>query len=312
MTLLACLPAELRGPATTFTPLAASFSGAGVHRVEAAGQTLVLKIAAEGEPVEAWRRRLHIQRLAADAGLAPRIVHVDEARRAVVSAFVVGPPVAALCADPRTREGALAQLARTMRRVHALPVPPDAEPKDPRAHLAELWSGLAPFALPAFVGDAVRRVLADPAPAPERAKVLSHNDVHPMNLVHDGESMLLVDWDAAGPNDPFHDLATISVFFRLDPPACARLLAAYDEAPIAPLPAGWAYSQRLVAAQCGAFFLQMSRDRGHAGASGSETLDTTPALLEIYQRMRSGSLDPATAEGQWWFGLALVKASVAP
>jgi hypothetical protein len=28
--------------------------------------------------------------------------------------------------------------------------------------------------------------------------------------------------------------------------------------------------------------------------------------------MRTGTLSPATGEGQWWFGLALVKASVAP
>ena len=54
MNLEACLPAELRGPATTITRIAAGLSGAGVYRVEAGGQAYVLKVSTD-EPVEAWR-----------------------------------------------------------------------------------------------------------------------------------------------------------------------------------------------------------------------------------------------------------------
>jgi hypothetical protein len=43
---------------------------------------------------------------------------------------------------------------------------------------------------------------------------------------------------------------------------------------------------------------------------GGETLDSAPSLDEFYQRIRSGSLDVGTAEGQWCFGLALAKTSV--
>jgi aminoglycoside phosphotransferase len=307
-----CLPAELRGPTTTITRIGVGLSGAGVYRVEAAGQPLVLKIAGDGEPLAAWSRRLHIQQLAANAGLAPRVIHVDEARRAVVSAFVVDRSFPAFYADPRTHEAALAQLGRTVRRVHELPLPPEAEAIDPREFLSSTWSGLVTgFALPAFVGDAVRRVLAEEAPTRERALVLSHNDINPTNLVHDGENLLLLDWDTAGPNDPFYDLAAISVFLRMDDEACQRLIAAHDGDSLSPLPARFAYNRRLVAALCGAIFLHLARQGGHAGDRGSATLDSTPSLAGFYQQLRSGSLSPATAEGQWWFGLALVKASVA-
>ena len=154
-----CLPAALRGPAATITPIAAGLSGTGVYRVEAAGQAFVLKVSAEadGEPLDAWRRRVHVQRLAADAGLAPRVVYVDEARRAVVSDFVACRSFSALYGDPRTREAALSLLGRTLRRLHELPLPPGEDAKDPRDLLAALWSGLADFALPVFVGEAVRR-----------------------------------------------------------------------------------------------------------------------------------------------------------
>jgi aminoglycoside phosphotransferase (APT) family kinase protein len=312
MSLEACLPADLRGPATTITRIAAGLSGAGVYRVEAAGAAFVLKISEESEPLADWRRKLHIQQRAADAGLAPRVVHVDEARRAVLSAFVADRSFPAFHGDPRTHEAALALLGRTVRRVHALPLPPDADAKDPRDLLADTWSRLsAGFPLPVFAGDAVRRVLAEAAPAPDRAPVLSHNDVNPTNLVYDGENLLLLDWQTAGPNDPYYDLAAISVFLRMDTGTCQRLLAAYDDAPISALPARFGYNRRLVAALCGAMFLHLARHGGHAGATGTETLDSTPSLVEFYQQLRSGALSIATAEGKWRFGLALVKDSLA-
>ena len=84
----ACLPADLRGPSTTITRVAAGLSGAGVYRVDAAGQTFVLKTAGASELLTNWDRTLRIQQLASAAGLAPRIVHVDATRRAIVTDFV--------------------------------------------------------------------------------------------------------------------------------------------------------------------------------------------------------------------------------
>jgi thiamine kinase-like enzyme len=312
MSLEACLPAHLQGPATTITRVAAGLSGAFVYRVEAAGQAFVLKISGEGEPLADWRRTRHLQQLAANAGLAPRVLHVDEARRAVVSAFVEDRSFRAFYRNPRTHEATLTQLGRTVRRVHDLPLPSDAEARDPREVLAASWSGLAAsFALPTFVGDAVRRLLAEEAPARERALVLSHNDVNPSNLVHDGETILLLDWDTAGPNDPFYDLAALAVFLRMDEGTCQRLLTAYDGEPVSRLSVRFAYNRRLVAFLAGAAFLHLAHNGGHAGATAEDTLDSTPSLGDFYQRMAAGTLDVGTAEGQWCFGLALMKVGAA-
>jgi aminoglycoside phosphotransferase (APT) family kinase protein len=312
MSLEACLPAGLRGASTTITRVAAGLSGAGVYRVETAGRTFVLKVARDDEPPAAWRRKLHIQQLAANAGLAPRIVHTDEALRAVVSAFVVDRSFPAFYGNPQTREAAVAMLGRMLRRVHELPLPREADSRSAREFLATVWSGLvSSFALPAFVGDAVRRVLTEEGPARERALVLSHNDVNPTNLVYDGESLLLLDWDTAGANEPFYDLAAISVFARMDESTCRALLEVYDGAPVPSLPARFAYCRREVAVLCGAMLLNLARQSGHAGATGAETLDSVPSLADFYQRIRAGSLSVATGEGQWWFGLALMRESAA-
>lgn len=304
------MPASLRGGDTRITRVVAGLSGAGVHRVEAAGRAFVLKVAAPTEPVDEWRRRVAIQERAAQAGLAPAIVHVDETRRAVVSAFVVDRSLPMLFGNPATRARAVNELGRMLRRVHELPLVSESGARDPRQLLGELWAGVsAGFAVPAFAGGVVGRVLAEPAPSSERPQVTSHNDVNPTNLVWDGERLLLVDWDVAGPNEPFYDLAAIAVFFRMDDDTCKALLAAHDGAAPATLPARFAYDRRLVSALCGTMFMQLARLGGHAGASGEETLASTASLADIHAAMRAGALSVATADGRWRFGLALLKES---
>src|SRR5262249_16405194 len=150
---------------------------------------------------------------AADAGVAPRIVHTDEAHRAVASEFVLDRSFPAFYMQ--SRDAALALLGETLRRVHDLPRPADLEPATPLALLADTWAKLARVA-PPFVVEAVEGMLAEPPPAGKRALVVSHNDVNPTNLAYDGERLLLLDWDMASANDPLFDLATISVFLRMD------------------------------------------------------------------------------------------------
>lgn len=304
-----CLPPELRGPATAIARIATGMSGAAVYLVDAVGRAFVLKISAADEPVEAWRRKLAIQRAAAAAKLAAQVVHADEERRAIVSVFVQDRGVIPRIVDPRTRDEALAQLGRVLAAVHALPVSAGAASPDPLGLLVQFRGGLDGHPVPPFVDEAIAALLAEPPPAADRAPVLSHNDVNPTNLVHDGERMLLLDWDVAGPNDPLFDLAAVAVFFRLDDAACAALIAAHDGAPAAEVPARFHYLRRLIAILCGTGFLRLARVMGHAGATG-ETLESAPTMAAFYQQLRAGAIDLAAADGRWTYGLALVKSGV--
>jgi aminoglycoside phosphotransferase (APT) family kinase protein len=301
-----CLPSELKSPGTTITRIAAGLSGAGVYRVEAAGQVFVLKIAAGSESAADWLRTVEIQRRAADAGLSPRVVQVDEPRRAVLTAFVADQSFAAFFRDPRSQEAAIAELGRVVRGIHALPIPAGAPTRVPRELLAQIGAGLQrDLALPDFASAVLRGVLAAEVPPGERPLVLGHNDLNPTNLVYDGASIQVLDWAAAGPMDPFYDLAVLAMFLRMDEGASRRLLAAYDGAPLAALPARFLYLRRLAAALAGAFQLQLARQLQHPGDAGAAPL----SLGEFYQQLRGGALRLGTAEGQWAFGLALLNES---
>lgn len=311
MSIEACLPPNLRGSDTTITKVSAGLSGAGVYRVDAAGDVFVLKVSDESQPLGEWRRTLHVRELAANAGLAPRIVHVDEGRRAILTVFVTDRSFAMYYRTPATHDAALTQLGRTLRRVHDLPLPSEANARSALDLLGTIWLGLERgFTVPAFVADAVQQVRAEEPPESGRPPVLSHNDVNPTNLVYDGADLLLLDWETAGPNDPFYDLAAVSVFLRMDEATCIRLLAAHDDASVTSLPARFDYDRRLAAVMCGVMFLHLARQQGHAGASGDESLASTLSLAEFYRRLMSGGLNIATADGQWAFGLALVKEGI--
>src|SRR5262245_14247309 len=155
----ACLPVALRGPTTKITAIAAGLSGAGVYRVDASGRSYVLKIAGPRDAVDGWRARTAILRAAADAGVAPAVVHVDDERRAVVTELVVNRSFGARFAQPITRDAAIGELGTLLRRVHALPLPDGGVAgREPRAFLDEIWTGLRGFPLPAWTGDVVHRV----------------------------------------------------------------------------------------------------------------------------------------------------------
>ena len=282
MSLEDCLPPDLRGPASTITPIAAGLSGAGVYRVERDGRVFVLKVAGATEDGGDWRSALEIQRLAAGTRLAPAIVHVDETRRAVLTVFVEDRSFAALYLDPGTREAALTLLGRTVRRIHALPIPATARVRDPRVFLAQILAGLgSSFAVPDFASDAIQRVLAEDPPPQQGAMVLGHNDLNPTNFIYDGEALLVLDWAAAGPMDAFYDLAVLAVFLRMDEPTCLSLLAAYGSAPSTLLPDRFLYSRRLAAALAGAMQLFLARQMKHPGATGAETRRRHPLARRV-------------------------------
>lgn len=300
------LPPAVRGPETRLTRIGAGMSGAAVYRVEAGGDEFVLKLTGTEEPLGAWQRRLEVQRAASEAGLAPAVIHADEAQRAVLSALVVDRSWPAHFGNPNTRAEAIRLLGRMLAQRTHLPTPAGMVPADPRQVLQAMWGALAPAAvLPGFVHEVVTALAAEPQVARRGALVMSHNDVNPSNLVFDGARVLLIDWDTAAPNDPLYDLATAALFFRMDDGTCQQLVAAHDDMPITELPEAFRSYRRCAAAISGVAALTAARSRGHAG--GEMAAEATPSLGEVYQHLRSGTIDIRSVDGQWTFGLALIK-----
>ncbi|MBV9950128.1 MAG: hypothetical protein JOZ69_25025 [Myxococcales bacterium] len=97
---LPLLPEPLVGVVESVEPVALGLSGAGVFAVRASPGAFVLRIQRRDLDPSSFAQPLRVLRPAAEAGVAPALVHVDPAARATVSAHVAGLP---LTADPGTQ-----------------------------------------------------------------------------------------------------------------------------------------------------------------------------------------------------------------
>jgi aminoglycoside phosphotransferase (APT) family kinase protein len=160
---------------------------------------------------------------------------------------------------------------------------------------------------PEFIAEFVESVLAETAPDRGGDLILSHNDVNPSNIVFDGSKLLFLDWDTAALNNHYYDLASISIFARMDTSTCRDLLAAYGEAVEDKLPAGFKHFRRIVAALAGTVSISLALASGYSGDSSVTSFEKATSLGDFYTAMRNGTTSLATGEGKWIFGMALMR-----
>jgi thiamine kinase-like enzyme len=193
-------------------------------RVRMGGEDLVLRICDPSSEVLGIDRETEeiASRRAAAAHLAPPVVAFLPDVPALVTRWLPGGTVAAeALRTPRT----LGQVASLLRRWHDTPELPSAFDvialvERQREHAA---------ALPPSFDDVLalaRRIRATLA-GPDHAPVPCHNDLLTANFVLDGGQVRLVDWEYAGMNDRFFDLANLAVNNDLSEEDGRALLEAY-------------------------------------------------------------------------------------
>jgi thiamine kinase len=195
------------------------------YRVLRGGRAYALRVAATnlyGLGLDrAWEARV-LERAAA-ADLAPVPEYCDPQRGILIARWVDGrlwSPV-----DVR-RQSNIARVAELMRRIHALPMPAPARAMSPAK-----WIEYYGAALTGELSAAAARRLAALAALPGVDPVVCHSDLHTLNLVDRGNSLVLLDWEYAHAADPLWDLAGWSANNDLEDNLKHDLLASYTGRP---------------------------------------------------------------------------------
>jgi thiamine kinase-like enzyme len=197
------------------------------YRVARDGVAYTLKLAAKQPPdlgmelgaelgVEfgadsSWEARL-LER-AAGAGLAPRLVFSDLKDAVLLSCWVEGHSwTGAEATAPANME----RIADLLRRVHGLAPPLPARTVTPLQWMGTYHEALSRRAStssnPLASSDpALRKAALARAQVllkmPGAVGVVCHSDLHAMNLIQQGESLILLDWEYAHVTDALWDLA---------------------------------------------------------------------------------------------------------
>lgn len=299
------LPSDVVGDVTAIEPISMGQSGAGVYAVTSSRGPLILRVNAAGADDARWTQQLVVVRRAAARGVAPAIVHVDEAARAIVAEQVRGAPLAAALADPAQRGPALASVATQLRALHALERDGVGE-RDPIAFAREHSTAQrARPGFPAWAAD-LEPLLDELAAilARDPRRVVAHNDVNPGNVLWDGARAWLVDWEVAGLAHPFYDLAALAMFLQLPDEAALGLLALQEQAAIDDgARATFAALRRLAALLCGLVFASLVPDLAALPAAA-------PTLSDVYGGLRAGTIDLQQPSGRGAFALALLRVGV--
>jgi thiamine kinase-like enzyme len=165
---------------------------------------------------------------AAELRLGPKVAAMLDQPACLVTCFVESREVTA--AELREPE-ALAEVARGLRAFHesGLELPTDfyvSEVVSDYAEISQSRGGTLPDGFQ-HARDCARKVVKAVRKNPEHQAVPSHNDLLTANFLHDGEHLVIVDWEYAGMGDPFFDLGNFAVNNELGDADEDRLLAAY-------------------------------------------------------------------------------------
>ena len=174
-------------------------------------------------------------RQAAELGLAPRVAAMLDQPPALVTSFVDSREVTA--AELREPD-ALAEVGRGLRAFHhsGLSLPTEFWVSKIVSRYAEVIADRN-GAVPEGFDDALRltrKVVKAVRRHPEHQPLPSHDDLLTANFLHDGERIVIVDWEYAGMGDPFFDLGNFAVNNELSETDDERLLEAYFGEPATP------------------------------------------------------------------------------
>jgi thiamine kinase-like enzyme len=303
--LLPLLPEMKLGVVSSIEPLTQGLSGARVYAIVSSRGEFVLRVQARQLDQSYFAQQLRVLARASEAGVAPAVVHVDQAARAVVSVRIAGRPLPSALAEPSQRQTVLMSVVEALRALHAVDAT-DVESRDPLPFTRSAWQaardrpGFPSWAL--ALDPMLAEIAATLARDPRR--VVSHNDVNPGNLLWDGARAWLVDWEVSGLGHPYYDLATLALFLNLDEQTAFSLAAHHDGAALNESARGTFRAQRrLVGLLSGLTFLGLVDD---LLVRTAETVADAPSLSDCYAAFRTGKYDLQSQLGRASMALALL------
>ena len=206
-------------------PVSGGASGAFPFRVDVGGRRYLVRVEGEASPLRN-PHQYSSMRIAAEAGIAPRLHHIDEAARVAVMDFIEEQPISAYPGGPEALAQAIGDL---LARVRA--TPPFPRFVDYPDIVGRLWAwvcgtGLfAPGVLDPHT-DHLQHVRARYS-WDAGASVSSHNDPVPRNFLFDGRRLWLIDWESAYRSDPLVDVAIVLDSFAMSPASEPVLLQSW-------------------------------------------------------------------------------------
>jgi thiamine kinase-like enzyme len=172
---------------------------------------------------------------AAELGLGPKVAAMLDQPQCLVTCFVESRE---MTAEELREPATIEEVARGLRAFHesGLELPTDfyvSEIVSDYAEIARARGGTLPDGF-REAHDCAKKVVKAIRRNPDHQPMPCHDDLLTANFLHDGERIVIVDWEYAGMGDPFFDLGNFAVNNELGDAEEERLLEAYFGEPATP------------------------------------------------------------------------------
>lgn len=194
-------------------------SSPGLYKIEVAGKCYVVRFSNTRRSLEDRQRELHAMQVASEIGIAPKVIYADLQEGIIVMDFI-----ATSVTNPLSDES-LQLFGSAMRKVHEGPA---FHQRHSIFDDANFFESMMPGEKPAIIVQSSK--LLDQLKSELRDLLIEkpcHNDLNPNNVLYSGEKIYFIDWEHAGQGDPFFDIVTPIVLYRMDQHKQDILLNAY-------------------------------------------------------------------------------------
>ena len=287
--------------------LTAGLSAALVFRIVVRGCAYLLRVvkstgSAAGPGQGDQTRHFTCMRLAAEAGLGPRVWYANATDGVSITDFVE--------ARSFPRAEALARMPGTLAALHGTA----PFPKLGRANHLDVMGGfirsfqaakLLPESETGELFEGYERV-AGVYPRGDAEMVSSHNDLNPTNILFDGARVWLVDWEAGFLNDRYVDLAVVANFLVTDEGAEEAYLRGYfGEAAGEYRRARFYLMQQILHTAYAALCIRVG-----AGGKAVDTAAEVPEFREFHDRLWAREISLESGDAKVAYGRAHLKQAV--
>ena len=273
-------------------PVGGGASGAFPFRVDLRGRRYLVRVEGEASPLRN-PHQYQSMRIAAEAGIAPRLYHVDEASRVAVMDFIEEQPLSAFPGASQALAQAIGELLARVQRTPSFPrfvQYPDM--------VSRLWAWVCQTGLfaPGVLDPCTEHLqrVCETYEGDAADSVSSHNDPVPRNILFDGRRLWLIDWESAYANDPLVDVAILLDSFAQSTELEAVLLRSWlgrapDEGLLARLPLVQALTRLYYA---GVFLSAAEAALGPLAETGL----CAPSVVAFRRAVTAGELEPEAPE----------------
>jgi hypothetical protein len=272
--------------ATDFTEICRMTKGLSsdlVLRIIVRGSTYLLRVMMRIDERNDPARHFTCMKIAAEGGLAPRVLYANTEDGILITDFVE--------AAPLSEAQALLLIPATLKNLHALPPFPKTF-NYVTAHNGFIWRFRAAKLVAASeIEEVFARYDQVCATYPRLSAdmVSCHMDLKPENIVFDGQRVWLVDWQAAFLNDRYFDLAIVANFvITSDADERTYLEAYFGRAPDEYECARFFLMRQVMHMLAAAVFLML----GSAGKPIDQD-ECVPAFRDFHQRIWAGEVNLA-------------------